>query len=639
MNTSINQAHLQLDNGLLNTDLTAASSQLSMSTGTVQLNGSMQSNELNTSANCTIPANSIATSVKIEQQPFNSTQAGSAIHSATSQNQPQNYPLYQLESNNNNYSQLEDRKVDTLNVSNCRTDCSNDCKPNLLCNHTVNRQSSIDSYSSSDSFNLLHNALSTSNDSSNQNVNTATSNSIMHNNSQLTNSTTTKRNRSKRSQPNWSNNQKLNNSLNQCSAASFSNTLGYIKSDPAACSPPSMIPTPPMENTLNCSTNQLNSNLVQSPLINNDLTSSSTADFYLLQQQQQQSRSSILSASLQSRLNGNNPTNINTTTTSGYPSMELINHRRAYPSPTSSTASSAYMSPTSSQTLNHSPNSNFTSSTTSTEQTKFLSHSLMHANNVLSNQLPNQTSIYHQSQVRMDQSNNVFLYNSNNQPIQQSTAAAATNLPNDNQTSFNCESNNTPTVTKTYTNQCLSTSTSIYNGIEQATYAQQQANSSTTTTTEQSTFGSQSHAYSTNHHNGSTNAYLPNQQFVQQQPNANYQQTAAGYFNNSQYSTVASQPQQHSNHSSSVPFNFDAQQYSTTNAFLNNSTSSSKNDLFYGGENGSYHTGTTELNYPHSGGHLMNGEFNNDYYTDSIYNVCQPFSGDNFNAQDYQQLS
>ena len=604
LNTGLNQqAHLQLDNNNLSTSLqdcianTATACQ-SMSSNNVQLNTS--------NSNCTIAQNSITTnSIKIESQqphPFNSSSQLASSNQTNSQNQ---YQMYQIE--NNNYSQqLQDDSSKDNSITNYRSDCTTDCKPNLMCN-LQNRQSSIDSYSS-DSFNLLHNALSTNNDAVNQNSLT-TSNNNLNNNLQTTTSatTTTKRNRTKRSS-NWSTNQKLNDS---------NNSNYNIKSDQTAnCSPPSMIPTPPMENTLNCSSNQMHSNLVQSPLIN-ELPNST--DFYSTstqQQQQQSSRSSsILGATLQNRPNNS----------AGYSSMELINnHRRAYPSPTSST-SSAYMSPNS-QTLNHSPNSNFINTPGIDASTKFTpasssaAHTMLHATTNLMNTQQPPVNIYQSasSQNRIDHqaaSNNVFIYNASNQSLQ--PTAAVVNLSAENQTSFNCE--NTSTTTKTYTNQCLSnTNNNIYNGNnldQQHTYQQPVVNSSN----EQS-FNSQ--PYST-----TNNMYLAatNQQFIPQS-NQNYSQSS-GYFNSS--SNAYQTPNQLNASSNSTIYD---QQYS--NSFLANNSSSTKNDLFYA-SNDNYLTSSSN---DYHNGHL--NEFTNDYYTDNIYNnVCQSFNGDNYNAQDYQQLS
>lgn len=590
MNTSINQTHLPIDNSLSNIDLgsntNCQSNQLgSNQSNNLQLNASLQPNDLNASSSCSISQNSLpVSSVKLEQPPpqfINNPQLPSSTSTAhqhtsatihntqntnsictSSQNQ---YSIYQVD----NYpNQLEDRKVDTSN-----------CRANLLCN----RQSSIDSYQS-DSFNLLHNVLSNET-SSNQNVNLTSSNNLNNSNHNLaaaTTTNTTKRSRSKR------NNQKTNNQQ----FTSNLSTLPYIKSDTTNCSPPSMIPTPPMENSLNSSSNQLNSNLIQSPLTNSDLVAN-TNDYYL----QQQPRSSILSATLQNRPNNNQ---------ASYPSMELINnHRRAYPSPTSST-SSAYMSPNSQQ-LNHSPNSNLNTTasnpTNQTDQTKFSSHSMLHSN------LNPQTNQIYQPQ-RMNQ-NSVFLYNSNNQPIQQQTSTLNSN---DNQMSFNCETGNS----KTYTNQCLSAANNIYNGtnIEQRSYA---LNSNSTSNSEFSSAPSQQQGYS--------NIYMPsNQQFMQQSTqNQNYQQS--NYFNGNSTYQSANQL------SNSSQFNFD-QQYNSS-SFLNNSANSNKVELFYNGDS-NYHTGSSDY---HANNNQMT-DFTNDYYSDSVYNVCQPFNAnDNFNTQDYQQLS
>lgn len=584
LNTSINQQHLQLDNNLdCQSNQLSNQSSLSMSTNAAHLTIQPSTNELNTTSSNT--QNSITNSIKIEpkHQQFSTSQPlssslTSAIHNNTQQTSSsictsQNYPIYQVESN---YPSLEKRK---LIDPNCRqSDCiGTDCRSNPLCN-TVQP---VDSYSSSDSFNLLHNALSTTNESSNQNLNPSNHqnlNSNLNNSTNMPTSATVKR-RNKRS----SYNQKLNNST----TTNLQQQSTYFKTEPTNCSPPSMIPTPPMENTLNCSSNQsLHSNLVQSPLIN-DLPANSSADFY------SQPRSSILGATLQNRQT-NLIANQSINQSSNYASMELINnHRRAYPSPTSST-SSAYMSPNS-QTLNHSPNSNFPN----VEQSNKFSTSMI--------QPTNHSNTY---QMRVDQTNIFHSYN--NQPIQSSTTT-------DNQTSFNCE-NNTVVPNKTYTapNQCLSTN-NIYNAIEQQSYTQP-INATAINDQAATTFNS---TYSNSMY--LSNSQPPQTQFMQS--NQNYQPN--GYFNSNNYQTSNGQL-------NNGQFSFEQQQYNSS-SFLN---SSNKSDLFYTPNDNlpnGYHSGTD-----YSNNQMINDFTNtNDYFTDSIYNnsVCQSFNTDNFNAQDYQQLS
>ena len=560
MNAAISQQHLQhLDASL---DLTNCQPVNQPHAGSLSmqasgLNASHQPNELNAS-NCAITQNSITNnSIKLEQfggsQQLPASQIG-AIHDPKHSQIAQNYPHFE-----NSYLQLEDRKVD---LSNCRqSDCTAlDCRPNLQCS----RQS--DGYS--DSFNLLHNALST--ESANAKCSTSLNSSLNSGAQHLP--STGKRGRAKRTAA-WSSNQKPNNSSNHSSNMHSSYP---IKSDPT-CSPPSMIPTPPMENKLNCSGNQLHPNLVQSPLIN-DLPA---GEFY------PQSRSSILGATLQNRLNAN----------AGYASMEMINnHRRAYPSPSSSTSSS-YMSPTS-QTLNHSPNSNFASTATEIQSNKFSSTSMLHPNNNAINAYPPPT--------RLDQtSQNVFLYNS--APIGQPTP---TNLETDNQTSFGCENNTA--AAKPYSNQCLSTNSNIYNvSIEQP----QQVYAGNSQTNEQ--FSNQSS------YPGSTYLSSSQQQQFVSQPNSTYQQPPAtnGYhvnnFNSNSYQQAPSGGQ----------FSFADQQYG-----------SNKGDLFYGQPDSNYHGGSSDLAY--ANGQMLNDGFSatNDYYAD-YGNACQPFSSENYGTQDYQQLS
>lgn len=592
MNSNMNagQSHLQLDNSLelaacQQNQLAGQAGGLPM--GSNHLNTSLQSNhanELNASS-CALTQNSIMNS-QIKIEPFNSSQSHSSqiapIHNASKICTSQNYPtiFQQVESG---YPPLEDRKVDSQLV-NCRqSDCvAPDCRPSLM---QCSRQSSIESYSS-DSFNLLHSALSTSSEPANSKCSTSLNAATMNGGPHLANShpaTGAKRGRAKRNSTNWSNNQKLNNSSNQMHSS-------YIKND-ANCSPPSMIPTPPMENKLNCSGNQLHPNLVQSPLLN-DLPAT---EFY----PQQQQRGSILGATLQNRppaANGPPPA-----AGTGYASMEMINnHRRAYPSPSSSTSSS-YMSPTS-QTLNHSPNSNSFASTAGTSgelsgNNKFSSNAMLQHP---STGLPHQANAY-QPPRAVDQ-NNVFLYN--NAPI----APATTQPENDNQTSFNCE-NNAPAASKPYSNQCLSTNSNIYNvNIEQPP---QQAYAASSQSNEQSF----QQPYSAG------GMYLPSgQQFVQQS-NPTYQ-PANGYgnFNNSNSYQQPPNGQQ---------FNFaDSQPYG-----------SSKGDLFYGTADSNYHTSSGDLAY--SNGQMLNDGFSagNDYYSDGVYGNCQPFGTENYGVQDYQQLS
>lgn len=586
MNAGIGQSHMQLENNL---ELTACQqNQLGNQTGglpmgSVHLNASIQSNlanDLNASS-CALAQNSITNSIKIE--PFNSSQPHSS-QIAPNPHAPnakictsQNYPIFQ-QVENSGYPPLEDRKGDSGLISCRQSDCSApDCRPSLM---QCSRQSSIESYSS-DSFNLLHSALSTSGEPANSKCSTSLNATMNGGGPHLANShpaAGAKRGRAKRTSTNWSNNQKLNNSSNQMHSS-------YIKSD-ANCSPPSMIPTPPMENKLNCSGNQLHPNLVQSPLIN-DLPA---IEFY------PQSRASILGATLQNRP----PAANGQPAPGGYASMEMINnHRRAYPSPSSSTSSS-YMSPTS-QTLNHSPNSNSFASTAGSGGGE-----LQQSNKFSSNAMLQQPTVLHQANAyqppRAVDQNNVFLYN--NAPI------ASANPENDNQTSFSCE-NNAP-ASKPYSNQCLSTNSNIYNvNIEQPPPQQQQTYAANSQSNEP--FVSQQ-PYSSGMYVSSGTQFVP-------QPNQTYPQPANGYssFNSNSY-------QQPSN---GQQFNFtDSQPYG-----------SSKSDLFYSTTDSNYHTSSGDLTYPN--GQMLNDGFSgsNDYYSEGAYNNCQPFGAENYGAQDYQQLS